>query len=75
MIQRTMEIVLLYNNSIPNVSKTILSLSIYIKMYFPFDIRLGDDKTIKHVIINNVNKYSHICYAYSTSTYETTKHN
>ena len=50
-------------------------MSIYIKMYFPFDIRLGDDKTIKHVIINNVNKYSHICYAYSTSTYETTKHN
>ena len=33
---------------------------IYIKMYFPFDIRLGDDKTIKHVIINNVNKYSYI---------------
>ena len=71
-----MEIVLLYNNSIPNVSKNaLLVMSIYIKMYFPFDIRLGDDKTIKHVIINNVNKYSHICYAYSTSTYETTKHN
>ena len=71
-----MEIVLLYNNSIPNVSKmAVLAMSIYIKMYFPFDIRLGNDKTIKHVIINNVNKYSHICYAYSTSTYETTKHN